>query len=46
MPTKLDKVLKAIQNGQKLTKVDLSNCDLYKLPDELYKLKECTTITV
>lgn len=43
MTPKLNKVLQAIQNGNNLTKVDLSNCNLYSIPSELYKLKDSLT---
>ena len=40
MTEKLNNILKEIKSGALLTRVDLSNCGLTSIPEELYQLKD------
>lgn len=40
-PEKATRVINAILRGERLTSVDLSNCGLSKIPDEVFLLDDC-----
>jgi Leucine-rich repeat (LRR) protein len=39
--SKVEGVLKSIANGERLARVDLSNCDLTSIPPEVFQLADC-----
>ena len=41
LDSKVERVLKSIANGERLARVDLSNCDLTSIPPAVFQLADC-----